>query len=160
MRQMRQAYLSGSLTSMMIERKADKQNEKEETVYHNKVSNHTSKLIVSTSEQQHQEEEANGHRELKPWGKKGGLFAPMTGGEEIKTPGGAGYVLVPLDAGQLDNKQMQMGCAWSVTVMASTYNVAFPDLNCVYQVKSEGFILDRRCSLTDIPPYRYCYTGV
>lgn len=31
-------------------------------------------------------------------------------------------------------KPMQTGCAWSVTVTAATYNVAFPDLNCVYQV--------------------------
>lgn len=29
---------------------------------------------------------------------------------------------------------MQTGCAWSVTVTAATYNVAFPDLNCIYQV--------------------------
>lgn len=31
-------------------------------------------------------------------------------------------------------QEVQLGCAWSATVTAATYNVAFPDLNCVYQV--------------------------
>lgn len=31
-------------------------------------------------------------------------------------------------------KETQLGCAWSAAVTAATYNVAFPDLNCVYQV--------------------------
>ena len=31
-------------------------------------------------------------------------------------------------------KETQIGCAWSATVTAATYNLAFPDLNCVYQV--------------------------
>lgn len=40
--------------------------------------------------------------------------------------------LLPSNVSWVD--KMQVGCPWSATVTADTYNIAFPDLNCVYQV--------------------------
>lgn len=49
----------------------------------------------------------------------------------------AGVVPAGVNTSFVDN--MQVGCPWGATVTAATYNIAFPDTNCVYQVRdAEG----------------------
>lgn len=51
----------------------------------------------------------------------------------VSMRGGAGNS-GPLPPTPKKMKETQLGCAWSAAVTAATYNIAFPDLNCVYQV--------------------------
>ena len=69
---------------------------------------------------------------LGPWNILPASAIPMS------MRGGTGssdlYQAGPRPSTPKKRKETQLGCAWSAAVTAATYNIAFPDLNCVYQV--------------------------